>query len=78
MGSDYKLFVSQSRHAAAAGQPLSFPFRPRPDVSIRVQEQCESRGGRLGAVLMSLTVSVDVKQHRLNRASALVTISVSL
>ena len=31
---------------------------------IRVQELCESRGGRLGlSVLMSLTVSVDVKQH---------------
>ena len=33
-------------------------------VSIRVQELCESRGGRPGlSVLMSLTVSVDVKQH---------------
>ena len=34
---------------------------------LRVQEpaQCESRGGRPGlSVLMSLTVSVDVKQHR--------------
>ena len=32
---------------------------------IRVQELCESRGGRPGLfVLMSLTVSVDVKQHR--------------
>ena len=31
---------------------------------IRVQELCESRGGRLGlSVLMSLAVSVDVKQH---------------
>ena len=31
---------------------------------VRVQELCESRGGRPGlAVLMSLTVSVDVKQH---------------
>ena len=31
----------------------------------RVQELCESRGGRpgLSAVLMSITVSVDVKQH---------------
>ena len=30
----------------------------------RVQELCESRGGRPGlAVLMSLIVSVDVKQH---------------
>ena len=29
-----------------------------------VQELCESRGGRPGlAVLLSLTVSVDVKQH---------------
>ena len=30
----------------------------------RVLELCESRGGRPGlSVLMSLTVSVDVKQH---------------
>ena len=30
----------------------------------RVQELCKSRGGRPGlSVLMSLTVSVDVKQH---------------
>ena len=30
----------------------------------RVQELCESRGGRSGlSVLMSLMVSVDVKQH---------------
>ena len=33
-------------------------------VFVRVQELCESRGGRPGiSVLMSLTVSVDVKQH---------------
>ena len=32
--------------------------------NFRVQELCESRGGRPGLpVLMSLTVSVDVKQH---------------
>ena len=32
---------------------------------VRVQELCESRGGRPGIpVLMSLMVSVDVKQHR--------------
>ena len=32
--------------------------------SLRVQELCESRDGRPGfSVLMSLTVSVDVKQH---------------
>ena len=32
--------------------------------SHRVQELCENRGGRPGlSVLMSLTVSVDVKQH---------------
>ena len=32
--------------------------------TVRVQELCESRGGRPGlSVLMSLTVSVDVKQH---------------
>ena len=31
---------------------------------VGVQELCESRGGRPGlSVLMSLTVSVDVKQH---------------
>ena len=31
---------------------------------VRVHELCESRGGRPGlSVLMSLTVSVDVKQH---------------
>ena len=31
---------------------------------IRVQELCESRGGRPGLpVLMSFMVSVDVKQH---------------
>ena len=36
----------------------------RADATIRVQELCESRGGRPGlSVLMSLTVSVDVKQH---------------
>ena len=30
----------------------------------RVQELCESRGGRPGlSVLTSLTVSVDIKQH---------------
>ena len=34
------------------------------DGSLRVQELRESRGGRLGlSVLMSLIVSVDVKQH---------------
>ena len=34
-------------------------------MTIRVQELCESRGGRPGRlpVLMSLAVSVDVKQH---------------
>ena len=32
---------------------------------VRVQELCESRGGRPElSVLMGLTVSVDVKQHR--------------
>ena len=31
---------------------------------VRVQELCESQGGRPGlSVLTSLTVSVDVKQH---------------
>ena len=34
------------------------------DTCLRVQELCESRGGRPGLpVLMSLMVSVDVKQH---------------
>ena len=38
--------------------------KARHSVSIRVQELCESRGGRPGlSVLTSLTVSVDVKQH---------------
>ena len=38
--------------------------RSRTDQSSRVQELCESRGGRPGfPILMSLTVSVDVKQH---------------
>ena len=33
-------------------------------IAFRAQEVCESRGGRPGlSVLMSLTVSVDVKQH---------------
>ena len=33
-------------------------------IDIKAQELCESRGGRPGLpVLMSLTVSVDVKQH---------------
>ena len=33
-------------------------------VCVRVQELCESRGGRPGlSVLTSLTVSADVKQH---------------
>ena len=36
----------------------------RQSYPIRVQELCESRGGRPGlSVLMSLTVSVDIKQH---------------
>ena len=36
-----------------------FPFHPR------IQEVCESRSGRPGLpILMSLVVSVDVKQHR--------------
>ena len=33
-------------------------------LGVRVQELCQSRGGRPGLpILMSLTVSVDVKQH---------------
>ena len=40
-------------------------LKPVRDVhNLRVQELCESRGGRPGlSVLMSLTVSVDVKEH---------------
>ena len=35
-----------------------------PKINFRIQDLCESRGGRPGlSVLMSLTVSVDVKQH---------------
>ena len=38
--------------------------RPNSDGLFTVQELCESRGGRPGlSVLMSLTVSVDVKEH---------------
>ena len=34
------------------------------ELPVRVQELCESRGGRPGlSVLTSLIVSVDVKQH---------------
>ena len=37
---------------------------PWRDFDFRVQELCENRGGRPGlAALISLTVSVDVKQH---------------
>ena len=37
---------------------------PRSLGAVRVQELCESRGGRRGlSVLMSLTVFVDVKQY---------------
>ena len=39
-------------------------LKNQPSTLIRVQELCESRGGRPGlSALMSLTVSVDVKQH---------------
>ena len=51
------------RHAVenTAARYLSVTERLTP---VRVQELCESRGGRPGlSVLMSLTVSVDVKQH---------------
>ena len=44
--------------------------------SHRVQELCESRGGHPGlSVLISLMVSVDVKQHWTMLLSALVTVS---
>ena len=43
--------------------PLLLIFRPQPP-PFRVQELCESQGGRpVFPVLMSLMVSVDVKQH---------------
>ena len=39
-------------------------LKNQPSTLIRVEELCESRGGRPGlCVLMSLTVSVDVKQQ---------------
>ena len=39
-------------------------YDPSATSGVRVQELCESRGGRPGlSVLMNLTVSVDVKQH---------------
>ena len=42
----------------------SFKYTDHKRVLLRVQELCESRGGRPGlSVLMSLMVSVDVKQH---------------
>ena len=41
----------------------SFSFADA-QINFRVQELCESRGGRPGlSVLMNLMVSVDVKQH---------------
>ena len=45
--------------------PFSSMAKPKPLYEmLRVQDLCESRGGRPGlSVLMSLTVSVDVKQH---------------
>ena len=46
--------------------PAAFDGRGKLYVSVKrgVQELCESRGGRPGlAVLLSLTVYVDVKQH---------------
>ena len=44
------------------GVAFKVPVRDRSQ--FKVQELCESRGGRPGLpVLMSLTVSVDVKQH---------------
>ena len=46
------------------GQPCAYICGLQGRWPIRVQELCESRGGRPGlSVLMSLTVSVDVKQH---------------
>ena len=51
------LFSCFRGNTIKGGLPLS-------DFIVRVQELCESRGGRPGlSVLTSLTVSVDVKQH---------------
>ena len=44
--------------------PVCEHLQRHPKQKHRVQELCESRGGRPGLpVLMSLQVSVDVKQH---------------
>ena len=37
----------------------------RRTVTVRVQELCESRGGRPGPSLISLMVSVDVKHNKI-------------
>ena len=48
----------------AGRKALGFRTRGPGAGTDRVQELCESRGGRPGlSVLMNLTVSVDVKQH---------------
>ena len=45
-------------------QALTYILIINPKVDVRVQEPCESRGGRPGlTVLMSIMVSVDVKKH---------------
>ena len=43
---------------------MEMVYRSMPKTILRVQELCESRGGRSGlSVLMNFMVSVDVKQH---------------
>ena len=59
------LDTSSASLVRAGNRSDSRPNRPVHSPSLRVQELCESRGGRRPGlpVLMSLTVSVDVKQH---------------
>ena len=55
---------SHCKHHFTDEQHIVFSRHNVPKPTLRVQELCESRGGRPGlSVLMSLTVSVDVKQH---------------
>jgi len=57
--------ATPGRRALVSGH-LGYDYLRRPwsKVFHIVQELCESRGGRPGlSALMSLTVSVDVKQH---------------
>ena len=58
--------VEYTEHAetASVSRGTSHVTTKQRSILLRVQELCESGGGRPGlSVLMSLTVSVDVKQH---------------